>query len=165
VIDSVRKTIRVCDSGILAISTVSIIQFLQLGVPLPFPLNVSLYGFAVAMTSAGMQVLLLTVEEGLGSKSSLGQNAHIALVACAGGTFFLGTLYLIAYLSFAAAATFVVTSSVTYALVFLIIAPTKLRYRVSIGAGVVVLIYGGAMLVLSYYLPANPIYQLVHFLP
>jgi len=92
--EELRKIFRLTDSGILALSIIAVVQFLSLGSPLDFPLNVSLYGFAICIPVAGAQAFMLGLEEERDPiRDSLGKWGHIALAAPAVLSFYTGTLY------------------------------------------------------------------------
>jgi hypothetical protein len=63
--NGLRRFEKVISSDVLAISTVSVIQFLQSGTPLESPLDVSLYCFAVSTPLATATLLLSVFEEEL----------------------------------------------------------------------------------------------------
>jgi len=65
-----RRIFRLTDSGILALSIIAVVQMLSLTPPLPLPLKVSLYLFAICIPVAGLQTFLLTLEENPEMKST-----------------------------------------------------------------------------------------------
>ena len=91
--DGLRRIFRLTDSGILALSIIAVVQFLSLKAPLDFPLNVSLYGFAICIPVTEAQAFMLSLEEERDLiKNSLGINRHTALAAPAVISFYVGTL-------------------------------------------------------------------------
>lgn len=163
--EGLRRVFRLTDSGILALSVIAIVQMLSLAPPLPFPLNVSLYGFAVCIPLAGLQAFILTLEaEPDLIKNSLGITAHVLITAFAGLFFYLGILYMFAYFSLGASIVFAVVSSVPYGLSFLMSVAGKKRYLYAAGSTVTLLFYNAFMLSAGYW-PNHIFYDSLQRLP
>lgn len=162
-----RKILRLTDSGILALSIIAVVQFLSFNPPLAFPLNVSLYGFAICIPLAGAQAFMLGLEEHSDLiKNSLGGNVHGILAGVAVLFFYIGTLYMISHLSFWASIVFGVASSVPYALFYLMGLAGTRRYFVAVGLFFGVLLLTAFLLAVGHWHPpCNPFYDLLHQFP
>jgi hypothetical protein len=165
--EGMRRIFRLTDSGILALSIIAVVEFIGLGPSLPFPLNVSLYLFAICIPVAGLQAFMLTLEENPEMiRNSLGTNGHIALVAAAGFPFYLGTLYMISYFSLGASIVFGFASAVPYALSYLMSLWGRQRYFWAATTFLALLFVNAAFLAMGYWsIEINFFYDFLHWLP
>lgn len=108
---------KAISSAILAISTVTVIGFLQLGTPLDPPLDVSLYCFAIAMPVATADILLVSFPEEFTAPKWL---AAIAPFVLGMGVYCLlvGMGCVFAYFSWSAGAAFAAISTALWFILF-----------------------------------------------
>lgn len=143
---------RLINSGILAISTVALVQFVPTASTIEFPLNVSVYCFAICTLLAAMQAVLLTLELEVkeGVKNPIGYWGHVAFVVGALLSFYVGTIYMCAYFSLWVSGAFAVSSSIGYGLLMYTLSPSERRYFLSVLWGLAALVFSCAVLLLGY---------------
>jgi len=150
--EKLQPIFRLIHSGILAISAVSLIQFAPTASSIGFPLNLSVYCFALCTPLAAMQAVILTAEKNAleAIRTRLSYKVHVVLAAVTILSFYAGTLYMCAYFSLPTSAVFALASSVAYALLMYTLVPEDNRgYYVMLFCGALAL-YSGIILFAAY---------------
>jgi hypothetical protein len=152
-IAKLRPVFRLIHSGILAISAISLVQLAPLGSSIEFPLNLSVYCFAICTPLAGMQAVLLTIQLRVpeGVRTHLSYRVHVVLVALTILSFYAGTLYMCAYFSLSTSLAFGLASSMAYALLMYMLVPEQRRALYTGVFFVLIVIYSVVVLYFPYW--------------
>jgi hypothetical protein len=147
-----QNIFRLIHSGILAISAVALVQFAPSASSIEFPLNVSVYCFAICTPLAAMQAILLTLEIEVqeGVKNPIGYWGHVAFVVGILFSFYTGLIYMSAYFSLWVSGAFAVSSSIGYGLLMYTLVPSARRYLLSVLFSVGFMVFSCAILVIGY---------------
>jgi hypothetical protein len=150
--DRLRPIFGLINSGVLAISVVALVQFASLGSSVEFPLNLSVYCFAICTPLAGMQAVMLNIESRVpeGVKNQLGYRVHAVLAIFTILPFYAGTLYMCAYFSLGTGVAFLVASAVVYALLVYMLISGERPVFYAVVFLILVILYSGGLLYFPY---------------
>jgi hypothetical protein len=150
--NGLQNLFRLIYSGILAISAVALVEFAPTASEIEFPLNVSVYCFAICTPLAAMQAVLLTLEIQVkdGVRNPLGYWGHVAFAVGSLLPFYVGTIYMCAHFSLWVSGAFAVVSSVGYGALMYILLPREKPYFRAVLWGLGVLAFSGVALYLGY---------------